>query len=278
MKLDGATIVIEPRSVAGCIDLAAAFYRVHASSFFRLTAIFAVPACALTYRLASNTDSALTLGLLVYFLVSPSLGAAVVAAAGPAVFGDPLSTRRALRLYLRNCVSLTFLQLLSRMAIGFFSCVGLLPGLWLAVRYGFLAEIVLLERPAAGTERRIAELTRDMVQSLAVRGVVIVAFFACAVVSLFTLVDSASNVILGAPLLMNRASSLFAFEETLDLLVHDPLAVTALLAVLWLVYPLARLAWFFCYLDVRIRKECWDLELDFRIEARRLAAAESFGT
>jgi hypothetical protein len=50
----------------------------------------------------------------------------------------------------------------------------------------------------------------------------------------------------------------------------DPLVVSALSATAWLVYPLARLAWFFCYLDARIRKEGWDVELAFRIEAGRL--------
>jgi hypothetical protein len=31
-----------------------------------------------------------------------------------------------------------------------------------------------------------------------------------------------------------------------------------------------RLAWFFCYLDQRIRNECWDLQLQYRAEAARL--------
>ena len=34
--------------------------------------------------------------------------------------------------------------------------------------------------------------------------------------------------------------------------------------------PVIRLAWFFCYLDQRIRNECWDLQLQFRAEAARL--------
>lgn len=53
---------------------------------------------------------------------------------------------------------------------------------------------------------------------------------------------------------------------------YDPKVVTVLMGVLWLVYPLARMAWFFCYLDQRIRNECWDVELDFRRDARRLTS------
>jgi hypothetical protein len=47
--------------------------------------------------------------------------------------------------------------------------------------------------------------------------------------------------------------------------------VVALASTWWLVYPLARLAWFFCYLDARIRREGWDVEIAFRVEARRIA-------
>ena len=52
----------------------------------------------------------------------------------------------------------------------------------------------------------------------------------------------------------------------------DPLVTTVIHALLWAFYPLIRIAWFFCYLDVRIQKEGWDVELDFRIEAQRLEA------
>ena len=57
----------------------------------------------------------------------------------------------------------------------------------------------------------------------------------------------------------------------MNLLSYDPLLVVALASTWWLVYPLARLAWFFCYLDARIRKEGWDVEIAFRVEARRIA-------
>ena len=50
-----------------------------------------------------------------------------------------------------------------------------------------------------------------------------------------------------------------------------PLAeMTAIQFTIWLPYPVIRLAWFFCYLDQRIRNECWDLQLQFRAEAARL--------
>ena len=99
-------------------------------------------------------------------------------------------------------------------------------------------------------------------------------FGAIAVLSLFVLADKGVEFFLGVPIFWGRVSSdvpaAVLFQEALNLIRYDPLAITAFHATLWLVYPVARLAWFFCYLDVRIRKECWDVELDFRIEAQRL--------
>jgi hypothetical protein len=43
------------------------------------------------------------------------------------------------------------------------------------------------------------------------------------------------------------------------------LTVTALAA-----YAIGRLAWFLCYIDVRVRQDCWDLELSMMREAVRL--------
>ena len=55
-----------------------------------------------------------------------------------------------------------------------------------------------------------------------------------------------------------------------QLILDDPAFLTALQLALWLPYPVVRLAWFFCYLDQRIRNECWDLQLQYRVEAARL--------
>ena len=45
------------------------------------------------------------------------------------------------------------------------------------------------------------------------------------------------------------------------------------MAVAFLVYPIGRLAWFFCYIDVRVRRDCWDMELSIIQEAERLENA-----
>jgi hypothetical protein len=93
-------------------------------------------------------------------------------------------------------------------------------------------------------------------------------------------VDSASELLLGLPILTGRskmdASYLGNFGERFDYFFHflgtDPVVITAALAVALMVYPIARLTWFFCYMDVRVRRDCWDIELQIIQEARRLEA------
>jgi hypothetical protein len=274
MKLDGATIAIEPRSVGGCVDLAVLFCRHHLKQIAGLTLLFGVPSCVLAYLAANHTDAGLLLSGLLFFVVSPFLGAALVAGAGYRVFGDPFTLYRSLRI-LRSRWFVTFLWIVAtRVAIGLGALLCLFPGLPIAVRYGFVAELVLLEQTTwSRFESRISELARGFFPILMARAGVIAFFFASMLLSWFVMIDLTSGVLLGLPVLLGRTSSAFFVEEATHLFLHDPVTVTAFTGTMWLVYPLARLAWFFCYLDTRIRKECWDVELDFRIEARRLEAA-----
>ena len=64
-----------------------------------------------------------------------------------------------------------------------------------------------------------------------------------------------------------------SFKYTMRFFWGDPVVVTAVLAVALLVYPIGRLAWFFCYIDVRVRRDCWDMELQMLQEAERLEPA-----
>jgi hypothetical protein len=98
-------------------------------------------------------------------------------------------------------------------------------------------------------------------------------------VLLFTF-DFASSHLLGLPILLGRLkidmsyfeNFWYAMGHALQFLWSDPIVVTAALAVAFLVYPIGRLAWFFCYIDVRVRRDCWDVELSIIQEAERLEA------
>jgi len=275
MKLDGATIAIEPRSVGACVDLAVLFMGAHAVQVNGLTLIFGTPVCLLTYVLVDQFGAGLGTGLLLFFGGTPFLAAAVVAGAGHRVFGDPFTVWGTLRILASQFFRLVCTLLLAQIVIAASSLLCLFPTVPLSVRYGFLPELLLLEQSRGlGFERRISDLMRGTFFDLLLRFLVIIGFYLCAVLSLFTLIDLTSGIVFSTPILFNRISSGFFFDDVEYLVMHDPLVVTTICATMWLAYPLARLAWFFCYLDTRIRKEAWDVELDFRIEAQRLEAAQ----
>lgn len=275
MRIEAATIVIEPRSVGACLDLAVLFYRRHAREILKLTLVFALPATLLCYRIAHRSDSGLFWGGVVFFFLSPFLGAALVVGAGRGVFGEPFEAGSALRAVGARLGRLLAAVLISRAVIVLCGalCVGI-PGLFPAVYYGFLPELLLLEDLKGRRARqRLSDIVRRTYVDLTVRALSILAFMTAMVLSLFTLLDQASGILLGLPILFGRASGALFWEEMRALVFYDPWVLSVLSVTAWLVYPLARLAWFFCYLDVRIRKEGWDVELDFRSEAERLRTA-----
>lgn len=275
MKLDGATIAIEPRSVGACVDLAVLFMGTHAGQIVKLTLIFAAPVCFLTYALVEYVDAGLGTGLLLFFVGTPFLGAAIVAGAGHRVFGDPFTVWGTLRILASQFFRLVFTLLLARTVIAASSLLCLMPPVPLSVRYGFLPELILLEQSRGFRfEQRTSDLMRGSFFDLLLRFLVVNGFYVCIVMSLFTLIDLTSGVVFSMPIVFGRVSSEFLVDDVQFLLLHDSRVVTTICATMWLAYPLARLAWFFCYLDTRIHKEAWDVELDFRIEAQRLEAAQ----
>jgi hypothetical protein len=58
------------------------------------------------------------------------------------------------------------------------------------------------------------------------------------------------------------------------ILVRSPLFAATTLAAALFAYQLGRIAWFFIYLDTRVRRDLWDLELLLAQEAKRLEGAD----
>lgn len=275
MQLDGAIFAIQRRTVGGCIDLGIVFLREHFGGVLRLTCLFAIPVCVLTWWLVSRQEWNFFAILMLFATVSPFFGSALVAAAGQRVFGDRFSAWMGMRALLGRLLALGVLIVIAR-AVTLLGLMALVvPGYCIATRYGFLAEVLLLERQRLSKyESRLSDLQTATFGTLLGRLITIMIFFWISVASLFVLLDLTSGYVFGTPILIGRTTSMdFMVEEITNLLIADPLVLTSFVAVMWLVYPVARLAWFFCYLDVRIRKEGWDVELDFRIESQRLGEA-----
>lgn len=274
MKLDGTIFTIERRSIGGCIDMAVVFFREHFKPLMTLTLLFAVPCCVFNYWIAMVTDYGMALSLLLFLAVSPFLSATLVAGSGRRAFGERLRVRQSLRIVASRFFFASTVMLVCRGVTVFCGFLCFFPAYLVAARYGFLAEILFLESvPASQYEKRLSDFS-SAYGTLFFRMLMLSLFYVVVVISLYALVDTASGILFGVPILFGRVSAgPYVFDELLDLLLYDPRVVVAWNACLWIAFPIARLAWFFCYLDSRIRQECWDIELDFRVEAQRLESA-----
>jgi len=288
MRFDQATIPLRPRSTANCLDLALVFARVHLRLVLTCWAIVAVPCCIGVYLAVDRWGATLNLAMVVFFLATSVLGTLITCGAAGAVFGEPLrlqhlrdpQTRREL-------IWLLLKVFVLRLATGVGLMFLLLPGIRIAVQWGFIVEQAALSRMSHHLhDRRVAKLLHGQLGDLAMRGLAISVFCGLLWGVLFLTLDQASGFLLGFPILLGRlplgeGTMETYFESALDLeyyivqgfLWSDPRVVTALLAVALLVYPLGRLAWFFCYIDLRVRRDCWDMELQMVQEAERLRGA-----
>lgn len=271
MRLEDATLALEPRSVGAAIDLAILFYRKHALKLLALSFLFGAGPVAIAGIRATRGDGWLWAALS-FFFGSAFLGAAVVAGAGHHVFGEEFTLGNTLRHVGRRIGSLLFWLPLARVILGALGamCWGLL---WvpLAARYGFLSEVLVLEQlKGMRIGKRLEEILKSNHVEACGRYLSIASFAFLLSIVLFLFLDLGSQVLFGLPIFVAKVSWAVAYEDTMNLLSYDPLLVVALASTWWLVYPLARLAWFFCYLDARIRKEGWDVEIAFRVEARRM--------
>lgn len=276
MQLDGALFAIERRTTGGCIDLAIVFFREHLSTLMGLTGVFAFPSCVIAWALATYTEDGGWYSAAVFLSLSPFLGGSIAAGCGHRVFGDTLSISGSLAKMSKRIIPLIFYALLVRL-LGFVSFwLLLVPGLFIANRYGFMPELLYLEqlkRKQAG--KRVKTLLRSYFADVIGRMSWILYFYIVCVIILFTIADAVGTLLLGCPIFVRRITGegFGWWQEMMDMLYTDPLIVVVLHACLWLAYPICRLAWLFCYLDLRIRREGWDIDLDSRIEARRLEAA-----
>ncbi|MCY2967081.1 MAG: hypothetical protein NT069_26170 [Planctomycetota bacterium] len=284
MKFDQATIPLVPRTLSNCLDLAMLILRRGMRGYLWRWLLVALPTCALVYWLAYRFECNVFFAGVIAFVASGPLGLLTAAATAPPAFGDPLSVSRAFR----RLGPGTIFVLLRSLAVRILSLVGLVvciaPGVYLILRDSFFAEQRLLSKLSSQLhDRRTDKLLRgewnDLLgraMPLVIHGVLLWG------VLLFTL-DFASSWLLGQPILFGRLGVdnkyVADFGETfiaiLKFLWSDPVVETAAVAVALFVYIDIRIAWFLCYIDVRVRRDCWDIELQISQETERLAASSS---
>ncbi len=281
MKLDGAIIPIEPRDFGRQLDVAARFLHAYAAPILRVTAGWAFVATLVTVAHGILTDHGLAFGVVAFYLASPMLGAVLVGATGPTVFGAPFDLAAALRRITRPPQGLVA-AMLTRRLIVVAVCAAIYSGntllAWMAFmlaavferRPTYAAEVYLLERldPARAGER-LSDLQRASGGLAGQRTPLCRLLFVGVVISVLAAADSLASLALDRGLISGRIETGTVLTEG-DWLIIDPVIAATVQAALWLVFPLFRLATFFSYLDIRTRSEGWDLDLLFRAEAARL--------
>ncbi len=270
MKVEDCIVSVERRTVGGCIDLAFVFARHFAGPLIRLTLCFAVPCTILVWTVANSLGSVVLIpSICIFGIFTMLMSGAMVASIGPQVFGVPMTIGSALRGLLSRVLPYAFLGVLSRLT-GF--CV-VLPLLFVMAWCGHLPEVMLLERTKLNSvTQRLSWLCKGGGYSRNIgRLITIGVFWLFFAFGIFMLIDIVSGVVFNYPIFFGTIAPGPDMRAAFwSKVIDDPVLVTTMQIALWITYPIARLAWFFCYLDQRIRNECWDLELQFRVEAARL--------
>jgi len=274
MKVEECIVSVERRSFGGCLDLAFVFGREFAGPLFRLWLICAVPSCAVVWLMVSGSTDMLIPSIMVFMFFSAIFNSLLVACMGPQVFGVPISVRAAVRAWRKRFWSwllLTFVTRIFQFLSGF--CL-IFPCVFVTAFAGHVPEVLLLEQAKVNSViTRLNWLSGGGAYSRNIgRILALFAYWAIMSFGLFLLMDFISTSLFNRPIFFS-----ILFEESssgrdvfLQLTHDDPAFLTLIQLALWLPYPIIRLTWFFCYLDQRIRNECWDLQLQYRAEAVRL--------
>lgn len=276
MNLEDLSVAVRERPLSELFDLALLLARRHAARLALLAMVGIAPWAALDWLLLAGTDpeQPAALAWLVVLLVAqaPIATAPITAYLGEAMFSRQPTVRGALTATRRRLGPLLAFAVVRGALVGvpvlLFSAVGGgTPGLLLLFLLMFhplhAVEVVLLERqPLRASLRRANQLMAswraESVGQLALGAVVIVLGTVSAVLAVVTVVN----------LLFWEAVP----AEDLLRWFHPGASPLALLV------PWPFIAWlavmrFLSYIDLRTRREGWEIELDLRRAGRRIEPA-----
>ncbi len=259
MNVLSAKIALRDRSLLDVLDLALRFVVAHARAFATMSALVSIPCFLLSWGAArawgwyAGWACALALAL---FAEAP-----FIALASRLVFDDAAPTGAALGAAARALPRLFALRLLQAASVVSGSFFFVVPGVWLAGLFFFGAEVVVLEQ--SGAAAAVGRLQR---LGTGYFGDVLMAMLA-------TWVLYALGVLLG------DATGHAILEQLLQIHVRaheDEVGGPIALFAFWLSVPTLTVARFFVYLNLRTRREGWDIQTRFAAIAAR-AQAEGEG-
>ncbi|MBA4029776.1 MAG: hypothetical protein C0478_02520, partial [Planctomyces sp.] len=230
-----------------------------------------IPTALLVAWLSSLDLRMAALAPVLWLLVSGPLGAMVATAMVSLLMGQAETYREGLK-------SLTF----SRLTVSLLRRVAALCGLFLCGVGGLLAAVGLSFRPEndalkdrrrRGHEHRLKQLVKSHYSDLVIEAGLLALWTACLAVVLLITLDVMAEVWFGASFCLGPvigiAQGLSATDESFDeiwrvtsrFLATDPRLLFAETFCVLAAFVVGRVAWLCVYVNLRVRDDCWDLEL-----------------
>ena len=304
MRFQRMNVALVPRNSFNCLDLAIRFYGRFLIPVLKLWAVIALPTCLLIYLLSYYFLIEMKTAVTVAYYASSPLGVLLTWNSALFTFGNTQGMASLSRQFQPRMIPLMLRCLLDRAllfigpALLFYtdtfgtSMLGILymffPGIWLALRNGFRVEQAALKYIgiAAQEENSHDHRTKDLISThfgtLFWRG--LWTFFFCYLLTciLFITFDYLCYTLLEINILIGQMPYAFdpdnigdPISNALLLLSTDPRVLTVFTGFILLIYPIGRLAWFFTYIDLRVRYDCWDMELRMNEVSHKLTRREA---
>ncbi len=263
MNLDHARIVLRPRSSSEILDLALRFMSETAGKrYLHIGLLTLLPAWGLcVYARFGLHWEWPAVWLLALAFVTPLQGLYTIAV-GKLMFAEEVRLREIFGQYLRRLPTYLATLVLTRLMIGVMSLLFfvLIPPFWMWGRVNYVHEAVLLEQ--AGPVDAIGRASRMVVRnSMGAVGLVLL------------LLVSATGFVLIAELLINDGLFEFVLQvgKPFGSLLDEGGSAAALLGA-FLAVPYWATARFLAYVDLRTRRDGWDVQLRFMaIQAKQQA-------
>lgn len=271
MQLDQTRISIRERTLPEIMDLALQVIRVHWLALLAMFALGAVPMILLNTWLIGDWTvtefdedwSPAYIWFMVFLvaLETPLATAPTTLYLGQAMFQDRWEARRLVADFFRSLPQLFWYQIVVRGIFIIPSVVIVVPLLAPYAIWPYLNEVILLERNPMfrGHERRMTTYRRSKVLHTAASSDLFARWML--------------STVAGIPMIVALWMSLWMVQGMLSGVSHSKVVgmVVYLQVAIWLVVDFFAVVRFLAYLDQRIRREGWEVELSMRAEATRLA-------
>lgn len=266
MNLDAARVVLRPRSQSEIFDLALRFATAPAAKLYaKLGLLTLLPAWGLCVaaRHALGWEWQ-HVWLLALVLATPIQGVFTVAI-GRMMFAEEVRLREVLGQFLRRLPAYFGTLLLTRAMIGILSLAFFLvvPPFWMWGRCAYVHEACLLEQagPLDAISRAARMITRNMISVIGL-------------LLLLTLAAAGFVFVAETLIIVGLVEFVLQLGRPFGSLFDDGGSIAALLG-LFLAVPYWTTVRFLSYVDLRTRRDGWDVQLRFMAIAARAKAEEA---